>query len=352
MDNANTANAKKKTDEIKQAFLSSAISDISAYIQLADTKVSIIMAAAVALIVGLFACYEPIGKLIASVKPCSWQGVALLVLAALLAVSTISVFVFGILTIRSHVSKISYKSKWFLPQSTKEYSFDAYKADVLAKQYYLQLDDDIAPCVAKEYKPVLSLVDELKMEYQKQLADLTKKSEELGKKEQLLSEKESQLNRTTVETNKKAKELIAKEKSLNVQTYRFYLDVLGSGHCKTAYVTEMGQDFWEENLDELILAGAQIGKDEHAVKQEISYAMVDIYQSLKKYDKAYDFLVEQAAGHPWLHLFTVQDIVTKVGYCERLKTALYQRLGKDDLSTKQREDFTKIKDWLVFEYKQ
>lgn len=39
MDNANTANAKKKTDEIKQAFLSSAISDISAYIQLADTKV-------------------------------------------------------------------------------------------------------------------------------------------------------------------------------------------------------------------------------------------------------------------------------------------------------------------------
>ena len=46
MDNANTANAKKKTDEIKQAFLSSAISDISAYIQLADTKVSIIMAAA------------------------------------------------------------------------------------------------------------------------------------------------------------------------------------------------------------------------------------------------------------------------------------------------------------------
>ena len=114
----------------------------------------------------------------------------------------------------------------------------------------------------------------------------------------------------------------------------------------------MGQDFWEENLDELILAGAKMGKNEHTVKQEISYAMVDIYQSLKKYDKAYDFLVEQAAGHPWLHLFTVQDIVTKVGYCERLKTALYQRLGKDDLSTKQREDFTKIKDWLVFEYKQ
>ena len=131
-----------------------------------------------------------------------------------------------------------------------------------------------------------------------------------------------------------------------------YLKVLGSGHCKTAYAVEMGQDFWEDNLDELILAGSQIGKDEHTVKQEISYAMVDIYQSLKKYDKAYDFLVEQATGHSWLLLSTVQNIVPKVGNCERLKKALYHRLGKDDLSTKQREDFTKIKDWLVFEYKQ
>ena len=79
----------------------------------------------------------------------------------------------------------------------------------------------------------------------------------------------------------------------------------------------------------------------------LSSAISDI----SSYDKAYDFVVEQAAGHPWLHLFTVQDIVSKVGYCERLKTALYQRLGDDSLSIKQKEDFTRIKDWLVFEYK-
>lgn len=145
MANTNIANAKKKTNEIKQTFLSSAISDISAYIQLADTKVSIIMAAAVALVVGLLACYEPIGKLIASVKPCSWKGVALFVLAALLAVSTISVFVFGILTIRNHVSKIGYKSKWFLPQSAEEYSFDAYKTDILSMS-----DEDVIVNMAAE----------------------------------------------------------------------------------------------------------------------------------------------------------------------------------------------------------
>ena len=52
----------KKTSEIKQNFLASAISDISTYIQLTDTKVSIIMGAVVAILVGIAACYEPIGS--------------------------------------------------------------------------------------------------------------------------------------------------------------------------------------------------------------------------------------------------------------------------------------------------
>ena len=45
MDNTVSENTEKKTIEVKQSFFSSAISDISAYIQLVDTKVSIIMAA-------------------------------------------------------------------------------------------------------------------------------------------------------------------------------------------------------------------------------------------------------------------------------------------------------------------
>lgn len=113
-------NAEKKTIEVKQSFFSSAISDISAYIQLVDTKVSIIMAAVVAIIMGGVACYELIENLISLVKPCSWQGVALIISTTALVVSIAGVFVFGILTIRSHSSKIGYNSKWFLPQSTNE----------------------------------------------------------------------------------------------------------------------------------------------------------------------------------------------------------------------------------------
>lgn len=132
MDTADAANTGKTGYELKQAFLSSAIADISTYIQLADTKVSIIMAAVVALLVGLFACWQPIGARIAVIRPCSWRGAAFLVLAVLLAASMVGVFVCGILTIRNHRSRLAYPSRWFLPQSTQAYSFDAYRQDVLS----------------------------------------------------------------------------------------------------------------------------------------------------------------------------------------------------------------------------
>ena len=48
----------------------------------------------------------------------------------------------------------------------------------VAKQYYLQLDDEIIPCIAEESKQTLSLVDELKREYKKQLAEIEQKSVE------------------------------------------------------------------------------------------------------------------------------------------------------------------------------
>ena len=112
-----------------------------------------------------------------------------------------------------------------------------------------------------------------------------------------------------------------------------------------------GTGFLEEYLLKAIQAGEKIGEDEHKVKQGISYAMVSIYVDLDVYDKAYDFLVEQATGYAWLNLSVVQNIVKRVGYCDRLKSALYTRLVKNDLTPENRKDFERIKDWLVFEYK-
>ncbi len=126
----NNKQEKEKTIEIKQSFLASAISDISTYIQLADTKVSIILAAVVAILVGIAACYEPIGQVVSNIIPCSWIGVLFAIFVAIGAVSIILVFLFGILTIRSHSCKINYKSKWFFSKSTKEYSFDEFSKDI------------------------------------------------------------------------------------------------------------------------------------------------------------------------------------------------------------------------------
>ena len=79
--------------------------------------------------------------------------------------------------------------------------------------------------------------------------------------------------------------------------------------------------------------------------------MVSIYADLQMYDKAYDFLVEQAEGYAWLNMSTVKKIVKAVGYCDRLKSALYYRLNKNDLSDTKFKEFEEIKDWLDLEYR-
>ncbi|WP_313120987.1 adenylate/guanylate cyclase domain-containing protein [Proteiniclasticum ruminis] len=249
----------------------------------------------------------------------------------------------------SELSDVDGKEKW---EQIKISKGGNTLTGYIAKRYYLELDSDIEPCPAKNSVTILSLVDELKREYQKQLTDIEKKAEELGKKEQLLHAKEHQLNCKAVEINQQGKENISRWQEISEREYQFYCEVLHSGHCKDAYVQEMGKDFWEDNLSKAFSAGVKVGKNEHEIKQEISYVMVSIYEDLELYDKAYDFLVEQASGNSWLHLFTVQNIVNKVGYCDRLKTALYTRLGKNNLSPENRDEFEKIKNWLVFDYKQ
>ena len=91
-------NVDERFNEMKQSFLASAITDISSYIQLADTKVSIIMGALVALIAGVLACYEPIIEVVSNVKPCSWVGVSVAIFSALCLSGVIAVFVLGILS--------------------------------------------------------------------------------------------------------------------------------------------------------------------------------------------------------------------------------------------------------------
>lgn len=130
---------------IKQTFLSAAISDISAYIQHSDQKVSIIMAALTAVFAGIMACYEPITREISKIEPCSWLGVMVFLLIFLQLASLVMTFVFGIKSISVHTSKMPYDSKWYLKRNIDEYSFDAYKEDVEA-----MTDNDVIENMAAE----------------------------------------------------------------------------------------------------------------------------------------------------------------------------------------------------------
>ena len=86
--------------QIKQNFLASAIADISSYIHLVDTKVSLLMTAVVALLVGVLTCSDFIESVLSGIVPCSWHGLLLVVLSIVFIGSVVGLFVFGILTIR------------------------------------------------------------------------------------------------------------------------------------------------------------------------------------------------------------------------------------------------------------
>lgn len=220
-----------------------------------------------------------------------------------------------------------------------------------AKNYYLQTPKEIEPCIAEGEYCDHSLIETLQEEYREQIQDIRRKSEELGRREQILKGKEKQVRGKEEYTTALQENLELKKGILESERYDFYTSVIGSGHCKTEYVKAMGIDFWEEYLEKAVTAGEQIGKSRQKVYQEISYAMVYIYGALEIYNKAYDFLVEQVNGFSWISLYTVQNIVRKSGKSEMLKSALYSRLARGDISSNNLDDFKKAKNWLVFEYK-
>lgn len=124
--------------ETKQMFLSSAISDISSYIHLTDTKVSIIMAIMAALVAIIIEYRTEIISDINNIEICSMPGIMKWIVLIAFMINFFGVFVFGILTIRAHSPKLDYKSKWFISKSVEEYSFEKYK-----KEFKKMTDDDI-----------------------------------------------------------------------------------------------------------------------------------------------------------------------------------------------------------------
>lgn len=217
----------------------------------------------------------------------------------------------------------------------------------IAEKYYLDLDEKVEACVAVPLNFTIGLKDSLTEEYKKQLKDISEKAELLGKKEQELIEMEKSLIQKEKEIHDREKTANETRQKLAREKFDFYKDVLRSGHCQEEYAKQMGIEFWEENLTSVIDAGKYIGKTESEVKQEVSYAMVSIYTELEAYDKAYDFLVEQATGQSWISDYYAERIIEKVRCCDRLKSAIELRLSQGDLTPEDSVTFKKIHAWLI-----
>lgn len=127
-----------KNIETKQTFLSSAISDISSYIHLTDTKVSIIMAIIAAMLAMITTCHEFIISQLLISKSCIAFFVLIVILLLVFIISLAGVFLFGILTIKGHQPKLKYSSRWFIIKPVEDYTFEMYKKDVRE-----MTDDDI-----------------------------------------------------------------------------------------------------------------------------------------------------------------------------------------------------------------
>ena len=129
---------ENKNIELKQAFLSNAISDISSYIHLTDTKVSIIMAILAVMIATITACHEFIMNKILVSKSSFLYFILIVGVLLCFIISLAGVFIFGILTIKGHQAQLKYNSKWFIEKSVETYTFETYKKDALQ-----MTDDDI-----------------------------------------------------------------------------------------------------------------------------------------------------------------------------------------------------------------
>lgn len=122
---------KIPTVEVKQAFLSAAITDISAYIQLIDTKVSIIMGAVAAFLAALLSSAESIHSTFSTMQYSKYERCFIYLILVMGFASVVFLFITGIMTIRAHFSKVNYSSKWFLTESKNEYSYKQHINDVI-----------------------------------------------------------------------------------------------------------------------------------------------------------------------------------------------------------------------------
>lgn len=229
--------------------------------------------------------------------------------------------------------KQSDKQSWVAMQKVKaDAIYDCY----VSSNNYLDIESDATPvCIKTDISAnstgtqISSIIAQRFDEYDLKIKDLTLLSDRLNKMQKELNEKETALSKKEKGLNLIDEKLKEREKLLNKIHYANLVSTISNAHCKRAYIVECGESFWDEQLKLTIEAGYKIGKTNHDVEIELCYALVDIYESLNSFEKAYDYLCIQAEYCSWIHAFTVKECIVKSGHWKRIKDIIDARIQKD-----------------------
>ena len=216
-----------------------------------------------------------------------------------------------------------------------------------AREFYLPLPTGFAQEAVRaetDHNQEKSFVQEIFDETQERalllVNEISKKSSELSTalndvkiREQRVAVREEDAQKENTRLSQLKSRLDAQQSRVNAKDaenknteYNLYKHLFVTVHCKKTLAIEMGEAFWEDNLQHLIQCGRAIGKSEKEVKGEICYALVDLYRNLGKYEDAYYALCIQAETHPWIHSFTVENVLSKTYLRTQLKDTIEDRL--------------------------
>lgn len=227
--------------------------------------------------------------------------------------------------------KLSKKQFWAQTRKIKDdKTYDCF----VSSDKYLRIETDTAPvCIQteKNNNSIVKIINDALSErldkYDAKIRELALISEKAEKKEKQLDEKENALRRKENGLKAIDKELKDRRILLDERNYDYYVNIIGHAFCNRAYTVECGEAFWDEQLKRAKDAGAVIGKSELEVEIELCYALVDIYENLKSWEKAYDFLCVQAEHYSWIHASDVRKCVEESSHWIVLKQRIENRIA-------------------------
>lgn len=230
-------------------------------------------------------------------------------------------------------TKQSNKQFWVSTQKIKgDNIYDCF----VSNNNYLKIETDLVPVNIQTNKTNNSIGSQINTviakrieEYDSKIKELILLSEKLNVKQKELDKKEFDLRKKENGLSMIDEKLKEREELLNEKYYNDLASIIHHAHCKSAYIIECGESFWDEQLKLTIDAGKPIGKTKLDVEIELCYALANIYKNLNSWEKAYDYLCIQAKYHSWIHASTVKEYIIKSGNWIKIKNIITARIAEN-----------------------